>query len=350
MSKVGIIGDMHFGVRGGDIDFLEFQMNWLYKTLKDMKARGINRVIQVGDMLDNRKMLDVRVGWYLTHRFLPMLDELNMVFDSLVGNHNIFYRESNEIHNLWFMQSHPRFRVIQENLEEEGLLMLGWVNKNNLAEQMSVVANSKAGVCLGHFEFTDFPMYKGVLASHGADVEPFKKFKKVVTGHYHTVSEIGNIIYVGSPYHLTWSDYPDGVERGWFELDTETGSISLHKNEETDSLFSIFHYDHEAKYEASDLKHLAGRIVRIVVKDKGDTRKYNKFLALLNEIKFIEYKIVDETIITDKPKETIDPQKMITNTLGVLTDYTVKLAETVQGADIDLTKNIAVDLYQRASS
>jgi hypothetical protein len=193
-------------------------------------------------------------------------------------------------------------------------------------------------------------MYKGIPAVHGQDGNLFSKFEKVITGHYHTVSNIGNITYVGSPYHLTWADYPDGVERGWFTFDTESGKLELVKNRPDQSLFAVFNHDPEVKYEKKDLEHLAGKIVRIVVKNKGDTRRYNAFLSLLREIKFIEYRIVDETIVEKKEVVApINPQNMLTDLGKFITDYSARLAATVPGADVELTRSISLELYQKAA-
>lgn len=350
--KIAVHGDWHFGVRQGDPDFLEFQLNWLKKAIRDAYNMGIRTIIQVGDGFDVRKQLDVRVGQRFSQEILPLLEKHNMELICLTGNHNIFYRDSNAIRNTWFIEHHPNVVVVEENqyIPVLDALCLSWVNKNNIEAQMKAVADSKARFLFGHLELTDFPMMKGVVATHGQSADLFKKFDKVVTGHYHTISEIGNVHYTGSPYHLTWADYPDGTNRGWFIFDSDNGSMELIANDEDQSLFAVVHYDPEHKYEVKDLTKYAGKIVRFVVKDKGDTRRYNRFLEALREVKFIEYNIVDETIITkdDKAKETFDPSKMLTNMAQIVTDYAVNLASTVPGADVETTKTITVDLYEKA--
>jgi metallophosphoesterase superfamily enzyme len=350
MSLYAIVGDSHFDVRGGDIDFLDFQIKWHLDVFRQCKAMGIKTVVQVGDFLNNRKTVDVRVMDRILNELLPALDEFDLDLFLLAGNHNIYYRDSNDIHNLNFMEHHSRVTVIKEWGEANGILYLGWLNKNNTDELMKVVANSKAKYCFGHLELAEFPMYKGIPAVHGQDGNLFSKFEKVITGHYHTVSNIGNITYVGSPYHLTWADYPDGVERGWFTFDTESGKLELVKNRPDQSLFAVFNHDPEVKYEKKDLEHLAGKIVRIVVKNKGDTRRYNAFLSLLREIKFIEYRIVDETIVEKKEVVApINPQNMLTDLGKFITDYSARLAATVPGADVELTRSISLELYQKAA-
>ncbi len=349
--KAAVLGDTHFQVRGGDLDFLEFQLGWIEKMFKEMQAQGIQVCIQTGDFLDNRKVLDVRVGQYLTKRFLPLLEKYDIRFYTLLGNHNLFYRDSVQIHNLWFLEHHSRFNVINSPQTLFGnILMLPWICKENQDECMQAVSRGTEEICIGHLELTDFPMYKGVMATSGLDPLAFKRFELVLSGHYHTVSKIGNIQYTGSPYHLTWADFPDDTERGWFILDTETKDVEMQYNTQADSLFAVHEYDPATKYEPALLQHLAGKIVRFIVKDRGDTKKYNKFMASLKEVKMIEYKIVDETIIDVKQSTaTIDSSLLIANTLTAITDYAGNLAETVDGADVNMTKEIARDLYERAN-
>ncbi len=349
--KLAILGDSHFQVRGGDLDFLEFQLKWHERMFAEMQKQGITTCVQVGDFMDNRKVLDVRVGQYLTKRFLPLLEKYDIRFFTLLGNHNLFYRESVQIHNLWFLEHHSRFNVINSPQTMFGnILMLPWICKENQEACMQAVSNGTEQICIGHLELTDFPMYKGVMATTGLDPLAFKRFELVVSGHYHTVSKIGNIHYTGSPYHLTWADYPDDTERGWFVLDTEKKEMDMQHNTQNDSLFAIHEYDPAMKYEPALLQHLAGKIVRFIVSDRGDTKKYNKFLASIKEVKMIEYKIVDETIIDIKQTTaTIDTSLLIANTLTAITDYAGSLAETVDGADVNMTKEIARDLYERAN-
>lgn len=348
--KYGVIGDMHFSCRGGDIDFLNFQLEWLEKSLKQMKEKGIGTVIQAGDFFDTRKVLDNRVGQTLYQQLPKMLEKYDMKMIIIIGNHSIFYRDNNEIHNLYMFENEPRIHIVVEHEEIDGILYLGWLNKNNLDKNMQVVAQSTAKYLVGHLELEAFPMMRGVVAVHGQDASLFKKFDKVISGHYHIVSEIGNIHYTGSPYELTWGDV-DGSERGWFVFDTDQNTMELIPNTKEQTLFAVHYYDPEHKYEVSDLEKYNGKIVRYVVKDKGDTRRYNRFLEAVKAIKPIDYSIIDETIVkkSDKVEQKFDPSKMLTNMSQIVVDYSSKLAETVQGADVNVTKQITVDLYQKAN-
>ena len=46
---------------------------------------------------------------------------------------------------------------------------------------------------MGHLELNGFVATAGHVMDHGMDINPFKKFKKTFSGHYHTRSNVDNI-------------------------------------------------------------------------------------------------------------------------------------------------------------
>lgn len=348
--KYAMIGDMHLGVRNGNRHFLNFQLGWFRKTCKAIKEAGIKIIVQPGDMYDNRKMLDVLVGQVSKREIAKVLEEFDLTMVISVGNHNIFHRDSNEVTNLWHLEDNHRIKIVYDTLVlNEELMVVGWINKENHDRVMAEIQSTPAPYCIGHFEFDGFPMYKGLMATHGMSYSNFKKFKRVMSGHYHTVSDV----YIGSPYHLTWADYPDGQERGWFIFDSEANTLEIQRNSKEDTLFHIMEYDPSKAVDEIDFTPLIGKINRVVVKDQGDTRRYNRFLAALKELDVIECKIVDQTIVTQATKEgkeaiDVDVSKLMTNMRSSLGEYASSLASTVEGADVSRTQNMMINLYERA--
>jgi DNA repair exonuclease SbcCD nuclease subunit len=54
----------------------------------------------------------------------------------------------------------------------------------------------------------------------------FLKFELVMSGHFHTKSQKGNITYLGNTYQMYWNDYAD--QRGFHIFDTDTLKLELH--------------------------------------------------------------------------------------------------------------------------
>ena len=45
------------------------------------------------------------------------------------------------------------------------------------------------------------------MNEHGTEKSVFKRFEKVMSGHFHKKSDDGHIYYLGTQYEMTWSDY-----------------------------------------------------------------------------------------------------------------------------------------------
>lgn len=346
--KKAFIGDLHFGVKGGDKNFLEFQVNYLKKKLDLMASWGIKTLYQLGDSFDNRKQTQSTVQQGMID-VIEHADKLGIHIVFLVGNHNTFYTDRNDIHNLKTFEKYPNVTIVTEFAEIDDFLVLGWINRTNSEQIEAAVAASTKKYCLMHAEFTGFDMYNGIKAKGGSSVVPYRKFDKVLTGHYHTVSTDGNVTYVGSPYALTWMDFVDGDNRGFWVLDDVSGEFSLIKNEKFETLFFEHDYNPEHDYSSADFANYTGKILKFHVKEVEDQAHYDKFVALLNSVLYIDRRIIDHRILSKVDHNTIDVTDMHITPLLVIQDY-VKAEALENGLDIENAVSLATELYTNASS
>ena len=99
--KVAIITDTHFGARKGSQVFHEFFQKFyddiFFPTLEE---RGIKACIHMGDAFDNRKNIDFwALNWarkYVYDKF----KNLGVKVYQLVGNHDVYYKNTNEINSI----------------------------------------------------------------------------------------------------------------------------------------------------------------------------------------------------------------------------------------------------------
>jgi DNA repair exonuclease SbcCD nuclease subunit len=352
MMKIGIIGDMHWGVKNGNPDFLEFQKFWLEDALSRMQKLGIDTIIQTGDHFDTRAHIKLNVLHAMIHWFPDVLRNFGIKkWITYGGNHDMFYRDSNEICalDIFSLMNHglnDKFIIVKDKVEILNfggvkLAIAPWINKNNNDRILSEIAKSKADYLFGHFEMIGMPMIPGFLCDSGVDPKSFKDFKRVISGHFHTVSNSLNCTMVGTPYHITWGDVQDGDNRGFWTLDLDTDELVLHKNESNMTLFSVIEYDSNAKYEASTLKEYAGTIAKILVKEKPDAKHFKKFTDLLNGVGFIDFKIIDTTMV-QIDKVEISEEALSLDTLSAMNAYI-----DAQGNDIkkDKVKSLAKQIY-----
>lgn len=351
-SKVAIIGDMHFGVKAGNNDFLAFQIYWLEEALKKMQAMGITTIIQTGDMFDTRQHIKLNVLSFFLWDFVPLLDKYGIVeWITYAGNHDLFYRDSNEITSIELLKKlngkgEVMFDVFTDNVgyikyNDSHLAFMPWINKNNKERLFKELADVRADYVFGHFEMAGMPMIPGVLCEHGIDPKMFKSYKKVISGHFHTVSQHTNVTMVGTPYHITWGDVQDGNNRGFWTLDLKTDELELHKNEDHMTLFSVLTYDPAEKYTDKSLEAYKGTIAKILVKEKPEAKHYKKFVDLLAKAEMIDYKIIDTTMV-EIEKVEISEEVLALDTLSAMNAYIDK--QSVLN-NKDKLKSLAKSIY-----
>ena len=145
-------------------------------------------------------------------------------------------------------------------------------------------------VCaMGHLELSGYRVNRG--HRHGARSyrgELFKTFTKVFSGHYHTRSDDGRIFYLGNPYEMFWNDVND--TRGFHIFDTETL-----ETKPIDNPYRMFYniYYEDTNHQTFDTREYENKIVKVVVRKKTDTKKFEKFVDKLYSANVAELKIVE---------------------------------------------------------
>ena len=350
MAFVAIVGDLHLGVRSGNKHFLDFQRGWIEYFLKKCQSLGVQHVIQAGDFFDVRKSVDGRVLDYIQTEFSDITRKTNIPWSVIVGNHDIYYRDSNTIYNSKILESNPLVSVYSKPqdvlISGHKFLMLPWIDAELSVNLEKTLSKSEATDVIGHLEMAGFPMYAGVVQDHGLSIDMFSKFKQVWSGHYHTVSERQNIRYVGAPYHLTWADVVDDVNRGFYVFDTDTGKSELVKNESYMSLFRVFEYDKDVTYDQLELsKELEGCVVKVLVKEK-ESRHLAAFVKMLGNIDLIDFRIIDETITKSSDIKEIKKEDLVLDTVQVFSKCIDETEDDIM--DKAAVKTLMQDIYSRA--
>ena len=73
---------------------------------------------------------------------------------------------------------------------------------------MNMLQTAKADFVMGHLEIKGIEMQNGVINEHGLSKSDFKRFDRVISGHFHKHTDDGQIFYCAQ-YEMTWSDYQD---------------------------------------------------------------------------------------------------------------------------------------------
>lgn len=222
-TPVIIIGDLHIGIKNNSQLFLEYMKSYFQNELFPLiKKYNVKHVIQLGDTLDKRKNIDFITSAFLIKEWLSWFDENNVKLYSLIGNHDTYYKNTNELSGIKQYESlFNNINIISKpssiTIDNTEFICIPWIcseNKDEISEYIENIRNTnnerKFRIICGHFELAGFNINKKFISKDGNfKTSEFEAFDHVFSGHFHTPSEQKNIQYIGSPYWLTWNDYGD---------------------------------------------------------------------------------------------------------------------------------------------
>ncbi|MCX6783403.1 MAG: metallophosphoesterase [Candidatus Levybacteria bacterium] len=344
--KVAILGDLHWGARSDSPQVIEyFNKFFSHVFFPELDKRNIKDIIQCGDLVDRRKFININTAHELHKNFSDPIIEREMSLDIIIGNHDTFYKGTNEINslNILYRDAPKNIRYFdspQEILKgDTDFLYLPWICDANEKQSFELIEKTKAKYLIGHLELSGFEMYKGHVADEGLDRGLFKKFDAVFTGHYHTRSINGNVSYVGTPYEIVWSDYND--PRGFIILDTNTGETEFIKNPL--SLFHRITYDeNKIDVKTFDYEKYRNSYVKIVVMNNKQQWIMDEFLSRFNKIDTIDLQVIDESIMIDTNVDVDMDQ--VEDTFSILNNYVDK----IELPDKNKLRTEIIELYLEA--
>ena len=95
--KLALISDTHYGVRGDSVAFLDNTKKFLDNTFFPyLDSNDIQTVIHLGDLVDRRKYININTATRLRVDFLDKLFQRNLDVHFIVGNHDTFFKDTNE--------------------------------------------------------------------------------------------------------------------------------------------------------------------------------------------------------------------------------------------------------------
>ena len=226
-----------FGVRNdSEIFYRHFERFYNEVFFKTLEERGIKIVMNLGDICDRRKYINFKTQNFLRSFYIDKLESMGVRQVNIIGNRDVYFKNTNRINCMTELFSDKignNFEVYSDptEIEIDGRLfmLIPWVNDENREATVALMKKTKAKIAVGHLELAGFQMHLGSPSPHGSlDAAAFKKFEKVLSGHYHHKSDDGKIHYLGAPMEFTWSDYKD--PRGFHILDTETLELEYIQN------------------------------------------------------------------------------------------------------------------------
>ena len=333
--KIALLTDTHFGARNDNLNFNEYFYDF-YEGLffPYLQQNNIKHCIHLGDLMDRRKYVSYRILKDFRERFIQPFNYLKINLHILVGNHDIYFRNTNDINSLNELlgQRHDNIFIYSEAQEVDfdgfPILMMPWINQQNEIYSFGMMDETKADTMMSHLEVVGFEMHGGHFSESGFDKSQFKKFDTIFSGHYHKKSDDGQIYYLGTPYQMTWSDY--NCPKGFHVFDTETRELTRIVNPQR--IFEKIYYDDtQENYDTHDVNQYKNKYVKLVVVNKNDLYKFDKFTDRLFKADCHEVKIIED--FTDLDANTVSDD-IVENSQDTMT----LLGKYIDDLDINLDK------------
>ena len=346
--KIAIITDTHFGARNDNQNindhFYKFYEDVFFPALIE---RDITACVHMGDVTDRRKFISFKTANDFRSRFIERFKELNIDLHIIIGNHDTYYKNTNEVNSMNELVGEDILTSIYSApkvVEFDGVSIqfMPWINSGNYEAAMKVLKTSPAQILMGHLEVNGFEMYKGHRALGSYDKELFNRFDLCFSGHFHHKSDDGHIYYLGTPYEITWSDYND--PKGFHIFDTETRELERIINPHT--IFEKIYYDDiDHDYTNEDVSKYKDKYVKLIVVNKKDLYQFDKFTDRLLQADAFEVKIIEDFSELDATNVSDDIVENTEDTMTLLEKYVDELDVTL---DKTRLKNTMRTLYNEA--
>lgn len=319
MNKIVLITDLHWGCRNDLSLFYGYFEKFYNDLLEYMTSNNLKDLFILGDIMDRRKYINFKTLDAAKRIFFDKFEKASINIHVILGNHDIHYRESLALASpTLLLESYDNVRIYNkpEIVEISGttISMIPWICRENENDIMNFIGNNNTDLCFGHFEFANFPMYKGIESAGGMDIDMFQKYELVCSGHYHTRSRKDNIVYIGTPYEMNWQDYGDS--KGFHTFDLNTRELEFNKNPHR--IFRKLIYDDKELINL-DSYDLENCFVKLIVNNKNDMYTFDTFVNKLYNKKCYEIKIIEDII--DNISGEIDDSIDLEDTLDVLSNY-----------------------------
>lgn len=306
MTKLALITDTHWGVRGDNVAFLDNNKRFLDEIFFPyLDTHSISRVIHLGDLVDRRKYVNINTARRLRVDFLDKLQQRNIETHIIAGNHDTYFKNTNDVNAIKELveNAYPNFKTYTKHAEcvtFDGvpILFIPWICDDNREQIINKIQNTPAQIAMGHLEIEGFEMFRGSVVSHGDDRHVFDHFDICMSGHYHHRSSDGHIFYLGAHAEFTWSDFDD--DRGFHIFDTETRELTFIPN--TFKMFrKIWYNDSDENFLKNkiDYSQYRGCMVKVVVTNKTNPYWFDKFIENLESENPLDIQIVEDNLHLD---------------------------------------------------
>lgn len=323
-----VIGDIHFGEKGNEKRHNEDCLKFIDWMISEAKLNNADRIIFLGDWNHQRNSLRVDTLNY-SRLGLKKLNECGIPVIFLIGNHDLFYKDSRDISSI-DSYGFDNIQFIDDITKIDNVLFCPWLLNKEQKEIKKELKN--VSYVFGHFEIPHFLMnsqveYKGEKQLVIEDFDDIEYW--AFSGHFHKRQCRGKVFYIGNCFPHNFNDVWDD-DRGIMILDwgknptfkSFPNAPKFRDMKLSEFLEDMTNYVDENTFikitPDIQLTYEEYSIITEVIKNnfhprKVEIRSTNIFSEIDNETKLDSFKSIDEIVsdgIDTLDSNTIDKEKL----------------------------------------
>ena len=152
IKKVAMFTDIHFGKHGNSNVHNQDCIDFVKWFIEDIKSKNITHIVFMGDWFENRSAINISTLDY-SHEALSLLNKVDLPILFCVGNHDLYKRNSRDIHSVRIFETHTNIQIIDNLTVIDNCLFSPYLFHDEY-EQLAKYINCHAW--FGHFEFQGF--------------------------------------------------------------------------------------------------------------------------------------------------------------------------------------------------
>ena len=209
-KKCAVFTDIHYGMRHNSPIHNQDCVDFIKWMIDEAHQRGAETCIFMGDFMHHRNSVNSHTLDYA----IQSVKLLNDAFDHtyfIVGNHDMYLKESRDIASTKFTSLFPKVQFIDRIVEQGDVAFIPWL----VGDEWKTVSDIKARYLFGHLELPGFKMNALIeMPDHGTlNSTHFAHQDRVFSGHFHARQVGGKVSYIGNPFGHNYSDVWD-FDRG----------------------------------------------------------------------------------------------------------------------------------------
>lgn len=227
LTKTAIFTDIHWGKKANselhNLDCMRY-IDWFCQQVKSDPT--IDHIAFLGDWNENRSALNISTLNY-SYFGAKKINELGLPVYFVVGNHDLYHRNTREIHSVVPFNEFRNFKVIDKVIVEpnigDGVMFAPYLFHEEYPDLMKHISLPH---WMGHFEFKGFEVTGyGMKMPTGPDPLDFTG-PDIWCGHFHKRQHQNNIHYVGNCFPMDFGDAGDSA-RGMTVIDHIAGTVNF---------------------------------------------------------------------------------------------------------------------------